>query len=156
MLTETVSPNPKMDDFKLSGLSLRIWKDDLDDAVLIFADPWFNQFSEMVKSPDIIKIVSALLLQEDIFSKIDSKNYHHLAKNIQKEAKEYKMKKEAGEEKIITELSKEIKLDTLINSVMPIKDDIRNKAEATNDQDLTMEIDSRIKQERSQNNIVNY
>ena len=39
---------------------------------------------------------------------------------------------------------------------MPIKDDIRNKAEATNDQDLTMEIDSRIKQERSQNNIVNY
>lgn len=54
-----------MADFKLGGLSLRIWINELDDAVVIFADPWFNQFSDMVKYPDIVKIVSSLICENN-------------------------------------------------------------------------------------------
>ncbi|XP_023335502.1 gastrula zinc finger protein XlCGF26.1 [Eurytemora carolleeae] len=54
-----------MANFKLGGLSLRIWINELDDAVVIFADPWFNQFSDMVKYPDIVKIVSSLICENN-------------------------------------------------------------------------------------------
>ena len=64
-----------MADFKLGGLSLRIWINELDDAVVIFADPWFNQFSEMVKYPDIVKIVSSLIIEKNEFKEFNNRDF---------------------------------------------------------------------------------